>query len=125
MGVQGAEEDLQLPAQDADTDAEVAQVKTKKLGGSKALSHADKIAMLTHQINKLKAKQRQRPTLSYRDANRQARRPTTRQRQARQQGVGAEGGGTEVSSEARARPPTPLRPKRQRDERGSSSQNYT
>ena len=66
-----------------------------------------------------------RPPLSYRDANRQARRPTTRQRQARQQGVGVEGSGTEVSSEARARPPTPPRPKRQRDERGSSSQNYT
>ena len=63
-----------------------------------------------------------RPPLSYRDANRQARRPTTRQRQARQQGVGTEGSGTEVSSEARARPPTPPRPKRQRDERGSSSQ---
>ena len=44
-----------------------------------------------------------RPPLSYRDANRQARRPTTRQRQARQQGVGVEGGGTEDSSEARAR----------------------
>ena len=39
-----------------------------------------------------------RPPLSYRDANRQARRPTTRQRQARQQGGGAEGGRTEVSS---------------------------
>ena len=62
-----------------------------------------------------------RPPLSYRDANRQARRPTTRQRQARQQGVGIEGSGTEVSSKARARPPTPPRPKRQRDERGSSS----
>ena len=47
-----------------------------------------------------------RPPLSYRDANRQARRPTTRQRQARQQGVGVEGGGTEVSSDARTRPPT-------------------
>ena len=66
-----------------------------------------------------------RPPLSYRDANRQARRPTTRQRQARQQGVGVEGSGTEVSSKARARPPTPPRPKRQRDEGGSSSQNYT
>ena len=66
-----------------------------------------------------------RPPLSYRDANRQARQPTTRQRQARQQGVGIEGSGTEVSSEARARPPTPPRPKRQRDERGSSSQTYT
>ena len=66
-----------------------------------------------------------RPPLSYRDANRQARRPTTRERQARQQGVGIEGSGTEVSSEARARPPTPPRPKRQRDERGSSSQTYT
>ena len=66
-----------------------------------------------------------RPPLSYRDANRQARRPTTRQRQARQQGVGIEGSGTEVSFEARARPPTPPRPKRQRDERGSSSQTYT
>ena len=66
-----------------------------------------------------------RPPLSYRDANRQARRPTTRQRQARQQGVGVEGGGTEVSSDARTRPPTPPRPKRHRDERGSSSQNYT
>ena len=52
-----------------------------------------------------------RPPLSYRDANRQARRPTTRQRQARQ--VGIEG------------TPTPPRPKRQRDERGSSSQTYT
>ena len=48
-----------------------------------------------------------RPPLSYRDANRQARRPTTRQRQARQQGVGTEGSGTEVSSEARARPLIP------------------
>ena len=66
-----------------------------------------------------------RPPLSYRDANRQARRPTTRQRQARQQGVGVEGGGTEVSSDAGTRPPTPPRPKRHRDERGSSSQNYT
>ena len=47
-----------------------------------------------------------RPPLSYRDANRQARRPTTRQRQARQQGVGVEGSGTEVSSEAGARPYT-------------------
>ena len=63
-------EDSQLPAQDADTDAEVAQPNTKKLGGSKAprfdeepTSHADKIAMLTHQINELKAKQRQRPEL--------------------------------------------------------------
>ena len=36
-----------------------------------------------------------------------------------------EGSGTEVSSKARARPPTPPRPKRQRDERGSSFQNYT
>ena len=66
-----------------------------------------------------------RPPLSYRDANRQARRPTTRQRQARQQGGGPEGSRTEVSSETRARPPTPPRPKRQRDERGSSSQTYT
>ena len=66
-----------------------------------------------------------RPPLSYRDANRQARRPTTRQRQARQQGGGTEGSRTEVSSETRARPPTPPRPKRQRDERGSSSQTYT